>query len=135
MAAKDLRHGACSGGRSTPEYRAYTDARNRCTNPKAKGYERYGGRGIKFLFINFEQWFADLGLRPEGTYPSGYAMYSVDRRNNEGHYEPGNVKWSTTSEQSNNRRLTQRHTEETKSRLREVAQQKKRAHGKFTAAA
>jgi hypothetical protein len=60
------------------------------------GYQNYGGRGIKFLFTSFEQWFAELGHRPLGE--------TIDRIDNDGHYEPGNVKWSTRSEQNSNQR-------------------------------
>ena len=64
--------------------------------PKAINYANYGGRGIKFLFTSFEQFFAELGPRPKGK--------SVDRINNDGHYEPGNVQWATRSEQRKNQR-------------------------------
>lgn len=80
----------------TPECDAYHNARHRCTDPKFDGYENYGGRGIKFLFTSFEQFFAELGSRPEGK--------TLDRINNDGNYEPGNVRWATNSAQKKNRR-------------------------------
>jgi hypothetical protein len=79
-----------------PEYKAYFQARDRCINPKSPNYKNYGGRGIKFLFTSFEQFFAEVGRRPKGK--------SIDRINNEGNYEPGNVKWSTRRQQALNRR-------------------------------
>ena len=88
---------APDGGRVVArEYHAYHDARNRCTNPNAKSWSDYGGRGIKFLFTSFERFMAELGPRPEGM--------SLDRKNNDGNYEPGNVRWATRKEQQNNRR-------------------------------
>src|SRR5207245_5618711 len=72
------------------------DARKRCTNTKCIQYPYYGGRGIKFLFDSFEQFYAELGPRPKGL--------SLDRINNDGHYESGNVRWATWSEQMKNRR-------------------------------
>jgi hypothetical protein len=85
------------GMSGTPEYKAWVNARNRCTNPKAKAYENYGGRGIRFLFTSVEQFFAELGPRPSPA-------HSVDRQNNDGNYEPGNVRWATRLEQTHNRR-------------------------------
>src|SRR5437879_3296782 len=52
------------GARHTPEYRAFYAAKDRCTNPRRNNYPHYGGRGIRFLFASFEQWFAELGRRP-----------------------------------------------------------------------
>jgi hypothetical protein len=80
----------------TPEYRAYRHAKERCTNSKNKSWPNYGGRGIKFLFTNFEQFIAELGPRPTGK--------SLDRIENDGNYEPGNVRWATPTEQSINQR-------------------------------
>jgi hypothetical protein len=87
------------GQSGTPEHRAYKAARQRCTNPKLKCWENYGGRGIKFLFTSFEQFYAELGPRPKGK--------SLDRfPNNDGNYEPGNVRWATAEQQRENRRKT-----------------------------
>lgn len=79
------------------EYEAFLAARNRCTNPEHPAYKHYGGRGIKFLFTSFEQFFKELGPRPSNK-------HSVDRENNDGNYESGNVHWATKSEQNSNRR-------------------------------
>jgi hypothetical protein len=92
-----IRHGMTLGGKQTPEYVAWHDAKQRCTNPNdARHWKDYGGRGIKFLFTSFEQFFAELGSRPEGK--------TLDRINNDGNYEPGNVRWATQSEQNKNQR-------------------------------
>ena len=90
------RNGATVLGHKTPEYRSYTAAKSRCNNPKCIAWKHYGGRGIKFLFTSFEEFFIELGPRPEGK--------SLDRKDNDGNYEPGNVKWSTQREQMLNRR-------------------------------
>lgn len=87
--------------RYTPEYTAYKAAAGRCTNPNNPKFSYYGGRGIEFRFESLEQFIEVLGRRPS-------PLHSVDRKNNEGHYEPGNVRWATKKEQANNRRPAQR---------------------------
>jgi len=89
-----LKHGM----RFTREYRSYTSAIQRCRNPKTRGWENYGGRGIEFRFPSFEAFYAELGPRPQGT--------TLDRIDTNGHYEPGNVRWATLSQQRLNQRRT-----------------------------
>lgn len=90
-------HGHANGCIShTPEMRAYKSAMIRC-RPDNKDRKDYAGRGIKFLFSSFDQWMAELGPRPSPN-------HSVDRINNDGHYEPGNVRWAVPTEQARNRR-------------------------------
>lgn len=91
----------------TIEYRTYEGAKQRCVNPNAPSFENYGGRGIEFRFTSFEQFFSELGNRPS-------PQHSVDRINNDGHYEPGNVRWATRAEQmANSRRWKGRMPERT----------------------
>jgi len=78
------------------EYMAFYRAKDRCTNPKNKSWKYYGGRGIKFRFASFEEFFRELGPRPKG--------FVLDRKDNEGHYEKGNVRWATRSESNRNKR-------------------------------
>lgn len=80
----------------TPEYRAYIDAKHRCTNPNSQRWYTHGGRGIKFLFNNFGEFFEAVGPRPDGL--------TLDRIDNDGHYESGNLRWATPSQQVSNRR-------------------------------
>jgi len=82
--------------KATPEYMAFVDARRRCEQPSREQYLLYGGRGIKFLFKDFDEFYSVLGKKPE--------KHSLDRIDNNGHYCPENVKWSTQSEQNKNRR-------------------------------
>ena len=81
---------------NTAEYRSYTHAKTRCTNPRTINYQNYGGRGIKFLFTSFEEFYKELGPRPKWT--------TLDRKDNSGNYEKGNVRWATDVQQQNNRR-------------------------------
>lgn len=84
-------------GKPTPEYYAYNAARQRCLNPNNDAWDNYGGRGIEFRFNSFEEFFAHIGPRPS-------AKHSLDRIENDGHYEIGNVRWATASEQQRNQR-------------------------------
>jgi hypothetical protein len=81
----------------TPEYEAFRGAKQRCLNPKNPNYHNYGGRGIKFLLTSVEDIVKDIGMRPS-------ANHSIDRINNDGHYEVGNIRWATMVQQIRNTR-------------------------------
>jgi hypothetical protein len=106
-----LERQATQGGLSKhPLYPVWNSMIDRCTDPKVKGYHNYGGRGIKVC----DRWFdlrlfiedveREIGPRPEGVQKSGRVLYSFDREDNDGNYEPGNVCWSTSAEQVRNQR-------------------------------
>lgn len=86
------------GMTNTPEFRTWTGARARCTNPNNPNYFRYGGRGITFCkeWLVFENFYRDMGPRPAGT--------SLDRIDNDRGYSPDNCRWATGEQQCNNRR-------------------------------
>jgi hypothetical protein len=77
------------------ERTAYENAFQRCNNRNDPQWHKYGGRGIKMLFASFADFFADIGPKPDGYY--------LDRIDNNGHYEAGNVHWVTPSESVRNR--------------------------------
>jgi hypothetical protein len=92
-------HGHAREGRRTPTYRSWKCMRTRCCNPNHKGYSRYGGRGIKVCdrWSSFENFLADMGEKPAGL--------TIDRfPDNNGNYEPGNVRWATPPQQARGKR-------------------------------
>jgi hypothetical protein len=83
-----------------PLYSIWDNMIRRCEWPNMPQYPRYGGRGITVC----ERWhdlqafiddiLAELGPRPDGM--------TFDRIDNDGNYEPGNVRWATQSQQNAN---------------------------------
>lgn len=74
----------------------YYGIRYRCNNPKCKEYRFYGGRGIKCLWSSFEDFYRDMGNKPDGM--------SIDRKDTNGNYCKDNCRWATQIEQCNNTR-------------------------------
>ena len=84
-------------------YNTWIGIKARCYNPNHKKYKYYGGEG-KFLntdwiknYTLFKQWILEnIGERPDG--------YTLDRKNGDLGYIPGNLRWASSLEQNNNRR-------------------------------
>lgn len=95
------KHGdARQGVNRAPEYRTWSMIKNRCLNEKTPDYQDYGGRGISIhpRWLSYETFLLDVGRRPT----SGM---TIDRfPNNDGNYEPGNVRWASAKDQARNRR-------------------------------
>ena len=90
-----------AGRSKSPEYRAWDAMKQRCLNPRSSAYPSYGGRGISVCDKwreSFDAFYADMGPKPEPK-----ALYSLDRIDNDGDYEPGNCRWATHSQQLKNR--------------------------------
>lgn len=100
LATRARKHGHAVGNRRSATHAAWTNMIQRCTNPKRRDYSRYGGRGITVCdrwLHSFENFLEDMGEKPKAT--------SLDRYpDTNGNYEPGNCRWATAREQSNNKR-------------------------------
>lgn len=90
----------CGRERYRKEYFAWRNMINRCCDPDCSHYKNYGGRGITI----YPEWQSDFisFLNYVGCAPS--KSHSIERKNNDGNYEPGNVEWATKLVQSRNRR-------------------------------
>lgn len=133
VAAYDLRHGKTKGcrachsqarvGRGNPAVRihgmsdsptqwVWSDMKRRCYSAHRRGYENYGGRGIRICDRwlhgdgernGFTCFLADMGPRPSKD-------FQIDRIDNDGDYTPENCRWIPRDAQNYNKRNTFRFT-------------------------
>jgi len=92
--------------RKTGEYNTWAKMKNRCLNPNAPDYPRYGGRGITVCsrwlrgegkIEGYQCFLKDVGRRPSSE-------HQLERKNNSKGYSPENCKWATRTEQGGNKR-------------------------------
>ena len=95
-----IKHGHSHKGNHSTEYIAWRSMLTRCYCPNTLHFARYGGRGIQVCERwrnSFEAFLEDVGYKPAPD-------LTLDRwPDNDGNYEPGNVRWATWKQQGNNR--------------------------------
>lgn len=89
------------GMTGTHTYKIWAGILQRCNNPNATRYERYGGRGIKVCveWSSFEVFLSDMGKCPSSN-------HSINRIDNNGDYTKDNCEWVLNSEQYVNKENT-----------------------------
>jgi hypothetical protein len=111
MSKTFTKHGASRSAEKThPLYRIWTNMKSRCYNVNNKRFARYGGRGILVCkewrndYTAFRDYMISLINCPKNAQISGAKIdLQIDRYpNNDGNYEPGNVRWATQEEQALN---------------------------------
>lgn len=95
MSKGNYRHGMYG----TPTYKSWSEMKCRCANPN-HGRGNYAGITYCNEWKSFDNFFRDMGVRPEGT--------TLDRIDPYGNYEPTNCRWADILTQENNRRNNRR---------------------------
>lgn len=97
-------HGHTKGGKTTREYKTWQSMMQRCYKTYAQQFPNYGAKHIQVCprWHVFENFFLDMGPKPAGL--------TIERRDNNGNYEPSNCYWATTAEQNRNKGDTQKIT-------------------------
>ena len=101
----NIKHGHSCKGKTSPEYRAWCNMKNRCLNRKIKSFSNYGGRGIKIYqpwIDSFDNFLKDIGIKPSNK-------HSLERIDVNGDYKPGNVIWALQVQQTLNKRTLYKH--------------------------
>jgi hypothetical protein len=89
------KHGHTTKDWRSKEYSAWARMKDRCSNPNFIEFHVYGGRGVSVC----ERWKKSFTAFFEDVGPAPSPEHSIDRIDNDGNYEPGNVRWATKHEQ------------------------------------
>jgi hypothetical protein len=89
------------GHSDSPLYRVHKSMIERCYSPLSKGFKNYGGRGITVC----DEWLNDFMAFYSWAVENGYQEgLEIDRKDNDGNYEPSNCRWVTPLENCQNTR-------------------------------
>ena len=88
--------------------RVYYDIKQRCNNPNCKAFKNYGGRGIQNKFKCFDEFYNYIMVELRIISREQICGLQIDRTDNNGHYEPGNIRFVTAKENLKNRRNSKR---------------------------
>lgn len=88
------------GESNTRLFKIWGGMKSRCANPKTVGWNNYGGKGVRVCEI----WASDFTAFKSWAIENGYKdNLTLDRKNNQGNYEPSNCRWATMKEQASNK--------------------------------
>lgn len=92
----NLTHGATANRKISKEFSTWCGMKQRCFDKNSNHYYRYGGRGITVCdrWLDFSNFLSDIGEIPKG--------YSLERKDNDGNYEPSNCTLIPLNKQKRN---------------------------------
>lgn len=98
-------HGGCRNHNTERLYNVWKSIKKRCDNPNSKGFQYYGGRGIKMCKEWHESYsaFRDWALQNGYNDNARFGECTIDRINVNGNYEPSNCRWVDMKVQNNNK--------------------------------
>lgn len=96
MSSRQTTHGMSKH----PLYSVWCGIKDRCYNPKHVHYDLYGGKGVTL----HREWLENVENFIKDLYPSYEKGLQLDRINNDGNYEPNNVRWVTNQQNQMNKR-------------------------------
>lgn len=118
---RSVKHGMARKNQLRTEYKRFQSAKSRCTNPRNPQFYNYGGRGIEFRLKSVTELIEDIGPLP-------CPKLTLDRINNDGHYEVGNLRWATLKQQANNKRTYRKHKKRRRSMIGRIIEAAAAAH-------